>query len=257
MPALLLDPRSGSGELAPILRQFGVEPVVQQLPFGDACWEGAGPKHSIVNVGVERKRIDDLLQSMQSKRLSGHQLPGMAQMYDYAYLVVEGMWRPARDGAALEVLLGGGRWVERSMSPAAVTNYLMSLSLRTGLVVWRTSYDWETALFLTHQYRMWQVPWEEHQAHDAVYAPVEAGNGGRKFSLIPRKVTGKEKVALQLPGLDGKARHVVDAFKNIRHMANADVEEWAGVKWLTKKGESRKLGRVGAEKIVKYLTSQE
>jgi ERCC4-type nuclease len=254
---LELDPRIGSVELAPIISQFGVQASTsRQLPFGDACWEGRGPGNKAVMIGVERKRIDDLLQSMQSKRLQGYQLPGMAEMYDYAYLVVEGFWRPSRDGATIEVMIGP-RWVERAISPAAVNNFLMSLSFRTGLVVWRTGMDWETALFLVHQYRMWRKPWEEHQAHDAVYAPAESGRGGRRFTLVPRKHSLKEKVALQLPGLDGKAKHVADGFKSVREMANASAEDWAEVKWLTTKGESRRLGKAAADRIVKLIRAEE
>src|ERR1044071_4618368 len=99
---LRIDDRIGSVELAPLFQSYGIKPIVCRLEFGDLDFVGRGPQGGCAIV-VERKRINDLVSSIQSKRLSGHQTPGMARSYDYAYLIVEGIWRPAENDQ-LEIL---------------------------------------------------------------------------------------------------------------------------------------------------------
>lgn len=251
-----LDPRAGSGELAPLFRPYGVTVRVEHLDFGDMDWLGWGPKGESAVV-VERKRIDDLVQSMTSGRLSGHQLPGMARNYDYAYLVVEGIWRPGAD-SELTIWEGkgeAGRWVSRAIHCRAVHNYLMGLSLRAGMVVWRTASDRETVSFVVDQYRMWtEKKWGEHTCHDQVYAPADNSNGaGRRLQLVVREVGLAERVAMQLPGIDRKARAVAKRFGTVERLVGASVESWAGVPWVDKGGKKRKLGKVTAEKIWREL----
>ena len=89
---ILLDDRTGSGELLPLFRPYDAPVELARLDFGDACWLGNGATGPEL-VGVERKTIHDLVSSMRSKRLSGYQLPGLLRTYDWVYLLVEGVWR--------------------------------------------------------------------------------------------------------------------------------------------------------------------
>lgn len=248
-----VDLATGSVELLPLFSPYGVTAQRSKLQFGDIDFTGSGP-HGTCCVVFERKRIDDLLQSMRSKRLSGHQLPGMAQTYDYGYLIVEGIWRPGLSGE-VEVLERSGKWRGRAVHSRAVTNYLMGLALRAGMIVWRTGSDRETVSFVVDQYRMFQKPWEEHRCHEAVYAPVEEHErAGRMLSLAVRDVGLAEKMAMQIPGLDRKARWVAEYFKgSVVEMVGAGVEEWGKVKWKDVKGQWKRMGRKTAEGIVASL----
>src|SRR5262249_5778675 len=149
-----------------------------------------------------------LIQSMTTHRLSGYQLSGLAEHYDYGYLVVEGIWRPGANGE-IEVTNGRGGWISRRMHSRAVTNYVMGLALRAGLIPWRTITPEDTVSFIVDQYRMWtEKAWDEHKSHDSAYAPSDptAASRGMRLSFRPRTVTLAEKVAMQLPGMDDKAR---------------------------------------------------
>lgn len=197
-----LDERVGSKELERLFTPYGIVPLLTRLEFGDLDFIGHGPKGDTAVV-IERKRIDDLIQSMQSHRLSGHQLPGMARQYDYCYLVVEGIWRRGKEGN-VEVLTNG--WVSRGLSYRAITSYLSTLQLRAGVNVWQTTNEYDTVGWVVDTYRWWtQKKWDEHNAHEAVYAPADTNQGqGRKLSFKPREVRLAEKIALQLPGIADK-----------------------------------------------------
>ena len=62
---ILIDSRIGSAELAPLI---STPNILCQLEFADFTFSGNGPAGQVA-VGVERKTIMDLLQSM-AKRLN-------------------------------------------------------------------------------------------------------------------------------------------------------------------------------------------
>lgn len=240
---LRLDSRTGSGELERLFKPYGIVPLLCRLDFGDMDWVGSGPAGECA-VGVERKRIDDLIQSMESKRLSGHQLPGMARAYDYCYLVVEGIWKCGDDG---RLMVRNGGWHQRGIAYRAVTSYLSTLQLRAGVNVWRSINEYETVHYVVDQYRWWtEKKWDCHRAHDTVYAPADPVQG-RRLSFRPREISLVEKVAMQLPGIDRKAQDVAKAFKSVKEMALASVGDWRKVKGI---------GETGAKKIVEAINGK-
>lgn len=251
-----IDYRTGSKELAPTFLSYGIQPQIRHLDFGDLEWEGNGPRGRCAIV-VERKRIEDLVQSMQSKRLSGHQLPGMAANYDYCYLMVEGVWRPGPEGQ-LQIGRGsfesestfGGRWLpsrERGLLYRSVDNYLASLELMAGVIYRRTMGPLETVATVIDLFRWWEKPWADHRAHLGVYAPAVATRGKGRLTLAPRKVSVAEKIAMQLPGLDTKAQLVAEHFRTARNMANANESEWKAIKGV---------GKVTAREVVEAWNVQ-
>lgn len=247
-----LDYRTGSGELEPLFKQYGIKVEKTTLANGDFDWIGRGPKGVSVSVVVERKRLDsDLIQSMQSRRLSGKQLPGMCDEYDYGYLIVEGIWRVGADGA-IEVPNGDNErsWRSLGVHSRAVHNYLMGLSFRAGLQPWKTSSPRETVSFIVDQYRMWtEKAWDAHKCHEAVYAPAYSNNG-RRLQLTTRKIPVMEKILMQLPGLDSRAKQVAAHLTSeagagwLDYMNDMTVKQWADVKGV---------GKVGAKRIWEAL----
>ncbi len=235
-----LDTRAGSGELAPLFAPYGIKPLLCTLPFGDIEFEGQGP-HGTCIIGIERKRISDLISSMQSKRLSGHQLPGMAERFDYAYLMVEGIFQPAPDGT---LLIRTGGWSPTKMSYRAVDSYLSTMELKCGMIYRRTCSDLETVAVIVSLYRWWRdKTWAEHRSHDVVYAPADLVDG-RRFFLNRRKPNLVEAVAMQLPGIDQKARTVAKSFKTIAEMLSADAKTWGAIDGI---------GKIGAKRLVEAI----
>jgi ERCC4-type nuclease len=252
--SISLDYRTGSKELAPLFVQYGIQVQVKALEFGDLAWEGNGPKGRC-SIVVERKRIEDLIQSMESHRLSGHQLPGMAEAYDYCYLLVEGIWRPGPQGemqighGSFEADRFGGRWMpcRSRLQHRSIDNYLATLELHAGVIYRRTLSPQETVAVIVDLYRWWnEKQWAAHSSHLGVYAPASPSTKGR-FSLVRRKVSVAEKMIMQLPELDAKARRVAEHFGTAKVMANATEAEWVAIKGV---------GKVTARKAVEALNAR-
>jgi len=163
---ILVDDRTGSAEIAPFLSSPN---VVCRLPFADFAWSGFGPTGP-VDVGVERKSLLDLLQSMSSGRLSGHQLVGLTQHYDWVFLLVEGVWRADRRNGMLMRVGAKGKWIpaaqgSRRFMARDVWAFFHSLSIICGLQVVTTGSRWETARWLDASHGWWSKGWEKHKSH--------------------------------------------------------------------------------------------
>lgn len=250
-----LDHRIGSIELAPLFTQYGIKANVCHLDFGDVAWEGNGPNGRCAVV-VERKRIEDLVQSITSKRLSGHQLPGMAEQYDYCYLMVEGIWRPGPQGelqiahGSIEADRFGGRWLPShgtGMAYRAIDNYLSTLEMHAGVIYRRTLGPQETVATVVDLYRWWAKEWLEHSSHIAVYAPAVPKQGRGRFHLLHRDASLAEKWAMQMDEIDAKGQAVAKHFGSARAMANATIADWLEIKGV---------GKVTARRAVEAINAQ-
>lgn len=252
---LWVDERTGSKELIPEIRSYGIDAQVKHLDYGDFAWEGNGPS-GLCRIAVERKTISDLIDSFQSRRLSGHQLPGMADEFDYAYIIVEGIWRPGPEGV-LQLGHGtmdaqstfGGAWSQtyrsRQLLYRSIDNYLATLELHAGIIYRRTLSTQETVHVIVDLYRWWRTKlWAEHSSHLAVYAPAEARGGKGRINLVRRDVSLAEAWAMQLPGIDKKAQEVAERFPTGHILANATEGEWQGIPGI---------GKVLAKRAVKAI----
>lgn len=273
---MLLDDReSDLNFLRPALRDLGIQSDVTRLDYGDACFLGLGPGGDC-SVGIERKKIPDLIHSMQDRRLSGHQLRGMYQTYDFCFLLIEGMWR-AGDHGAVETFngaakspwqpyytrLGGGTktWRGQAVSFRQLMNYLTTLELCGHVKLRFASTQWQTAhLYASLYYWFTEKPWEDHASCNEIYAK---GQGPRRdITGSASALAGGNKphfarlVAMQIPGIDGRERHVVKRFSTAREMANATLAEWVSLPWVTKTGKPRRLGPVVGKKAFEAWNSR-
>ncbi len=241
---LRIDNRIGSVELAPLFQSYGIKPIMCRLEFGDLEFHGQGQYGTCV-IAVERKRINDLISSIQSKRLSGHQLPGMARQYDYAYLIVEGVWRPASNGQ-LEIR-SHGNWSQAysgQVTYRQIDNYLSTLEIKSGMIYRRTYNEVETVAVIVDLMRWWDKPWDEHHSHDIKYQPADGPEGKRLRMVAPTQV---ELVARTLPGMDLKAKRVAKRFKSVKEMVMATEEDWC---------EIDGIGPILARRIVEALNGK-
>jgi ERCC4-type nuclease len=176
----------------------------------------------------------------------------MAESYDYAYLVIEGSWIAANT----HIEVGNwGRWVPTGFSSHALYSYLMGLSLRTGIIIWRTQSPEETTAFAVSQYRMWRESKDlfDHEAHRHVKVNMPKG---KRFVLVNSPPTACELHCLQIPGLDKQARQVSAYFKTVERMVSASQEEWANIRIKVKGGKTRKLGESLARKAWAHLRQE-
>lgn len=270
------------------LRRADLDVSVQHLDFADMMFSGCGPVAAGLDtcmVGCERKKLSDLIGSMKDRRLSGHQLRGLWQSYDFVFLICEGMWRPGPGGeiehwAYARTGRRTGNWGWKayynegdrySVSYRQLAAFVHSLSLRSmspvgePLRVIRTQSSRETALQVAALYKGFQAPWESHHAHDQIYTDISVPNKGhgskwavphghdqgyepsrgRRIGLIQSPPTTTWRMASQLPGIDRLGQAVREHFRTVRAMANATVEDFMAVPGI---------GRVRAEAIVRAMT---
>lgn len=238
---ILVDERTGSRELLQSIRNFGCDAELTKLDAADFAFSGCGPEGDVY-VGVERKTISDLVQSMRSRRLAGFQHVQMSRIYDECYLFVEGLWRRGRDTGLLEVRNSTWHVLRGNIRYAEADRFLCSLQHQGGIHIWRTADEEETAAAVSDRYLWWQKPWHEHTAMQSLYAPqFEPKREGHKPR---RQSTLLENIAAQLPGIDSKADRVAAHFTSVREMVQADEKEWMKVEGV---------GKVGAKKIVEAI----
>lgn len=272
--SIFLDDRE-TGLLAE-LQRLDLSVVTTRLKFGgqdagDAMWSGnwvnADGKPETVMVGVERKRLSDLIACMKDRRLAGLQLRRMWLTYDVVHLCIEGVWRPGPNGEIEELGYRGwqpffGRSDRRSVAYAHVTAFLQSLTMlsrsKAGepLRVFRTSNPHETAAAYAALFNWYQKPFTAHHALDSIYTEFtlpKKGHGGgwahphshdATFDPGKRALVWKDgtedpctlwRMAAQLPGVDRRARAVAEHFGTVREMANATEKEWMRVPGVGKK----------------------
>ena len=229
---ILVDRRVGSRELLPLMPK-GLAAEVE-LEFGDAMLVGNGPDGG-VTVGIERKTVPDLLNSLESGRLVGHQLPGLVAAYNIVYLLIEGMYRPDVQGGLSRLVVRDGGWAQwQSASPSGkgwmyrdFVQRLLTLEARGGMRLHNTTDIHDTVAWLVALHRWWERPWDEHRSHECIYEPQ---------AVSYKPVSTLRRVANALPGVGlDKSVAVERHFKSIRQLACADEREWQKVPGIGKK----------------------
>ena len=225
---ILVDPRVGSAELVAPLRRHQVPVESSPLEFGDVAFEGHGPDGTIL-VGMERKKIHDMLQCIDDARYAGHQRPGMARMYGVSFLIIEGVWGvgtpPYQDGILIEPK--GSVWIPlryRTMRViyAKLRRYLFSVAL-SGVYVIYTRDITHTVADIHECYQYFRKKWDDHTSLRET----------RKLNLptLHRKPNLTRLWASDLEGIGVK--HGEDAERLFRKpitLANADEIEWMRIR---------------------------
>jgi len=239
---LLLDRRVGSIELHPHLL---TPHSVCDLDYGDAVVVGhttlpgeSDPRD--VMVGIERKRIRDLISSMESGRLVAHQLPGMGEEYDRSYLVIEGLWQTNKKGE-LEIWQGKGfrplRYGKRVYGSKEVHSFLISVRELFGVPTLFTPNLLNTASWIDHIHR-WYNKKKHRTAETMMVNPVPAAPGFKRPKTLARMLVGMD-------GIGGrKALDIAHHFGSMMELMAAsvtDIMEVEGVGQTIAEGIYRQL----------------
>ncbi len=241
---LMLDPRVGSGDLDPVLRSYGVPVTITTLDFADCAFIGNGPEGRPVPVGIELKKLNDILSCITTGRFSGHQLPGLVQTYDEVWLIIEGIYRANPHDGVLEVFagmswravaLGSRRWQYRDLE-----SFLTTVEVRGGIRLRRTADRLETARVVAALYGWWMKEYDDHHAHLMM-------NRAHRDTALLTPPSLKHEVASCLPGLGYmKAGCVAGAFSTVRDIINASEKQLMSVPGV---------GKVLATRIVKAVST--
>jgi ERCC4-type nuclease len=244
---IFVDRREGSVDLAPL---FKTKAIITTMEFGDVAFSGNNNDESI-SIGVERKRINDLISSISTGRLSGHQLPGMIKTYDRSYLIVEGVWKGDRRTGELLVSRDYGKSFRslhmgmRKWSASAIYNYLTSVETFIGVPCRLTRDARDTALTIEILYGWWQNI-HRHTSHIMAHKRVNHDKPTTKIcSLSPDVVQNATTLkgvnkqvrmfALQLPHIDTKKSiDIAKHFKCVADMFKATGDEWLSIEGIGK-----------------------
>jgi len=210
---IFVDDRIGSKDLHPLLIKAGLDAVLSQLDSGDVAFSGNGPD-GVIYVGVERKRLMDILDCMVHGRLADIQAPKMQGTFQSQWLVVEGAYRPSNDGL-LEVCVYGGPRAPYKWQPAELgsrrfmysdlESYLVAISDRTNMIVRRSQNRYETVHIIKALYKYYQKPWHEHRSMEAMYkAPRPA--------ILTERASFARRALVELPGVDWVLSGRMDKF---------------------------------------------
>lgn len=165
---IYIDDRVGSKELKVHIAP-NIKTKLTRMDFGDVSFIGKGPDDSLMAVGIERKTITDLLSSMTTGRLSGHQLVGLLHSYGVVYILVEGSYG-VDPKTGLIARFRNKRWhpIEfgtRRFLGREVHNYLNTLCILCGVNVVRTHSLRESGMWISDTYKWWEKPYDKHSAH--------------------------------------------------------------------------------------------
>lgn len=224
---ILIDPRVGSKDLYPPLKSFRYPVKLSPLEYGDVAFTGRGPDERPVLVGVEVKKIGDVLSCIQDGRFAGHQLPGLQQSFEVYWLLVEGLTRAGKGGLEIH---GSRGWYEpqgRRMSYAAFIHWMLTMEIRGGCRIARTADRAETVAWVASLYTWWtEKKWDKHESVHAIHDdPGEL----KPYMVALLRPTKRQMIAAKLLG----AKTGLEALKHfgcITNMVLATEKEWMEVK---------------------------
>lgn len=257
---IVVDYRVGSEDLAEPLEAMGLEVArdangkLLKLDFADIAFTAKGPQGRPRSVGIELKKLGDLVSSLRTGRLSGHQLPGLCESYDYTWLLVEGYWRTNSQGqVVIERWSRTTRRMEWVPAPGGMTSAEMqkqvfTLELCGGLRPHWANTRNDTLQFIANLYRWFNDKhMDKHQSHLTTHTPM---------SFI--KVSAFRDAIQRYPGIGTKASLAVEQYfrGSLRRATAASVDEWAGIEVVGDKGP-RRLGLSVAKQIVAFCNGHE
>jgi ERCC4-type nuclease len=236
---IYIDSRVGSVEHAPSFK--GLVPIeTTVLEFGDFAFEGNGP-NGVISIGIERKALYDMLDCIETSRFSAYQLPGMKQLYDVPYLLVEGYWKCGSEGLLYESRNGSNWWQckyrSKPLMYSTLYRYLISVSL-AGINVIYSVDPKNSVTNILELYHYYQKAWDKHTALLQPKKVVMPTLTGRPASLVKRW-------AMSLDGIGNKTSDTIErVFKTGTDLANSTVEQWLAIPGI---------GEATAKKVVKQI----
>lgn len=238
---IIIDDRDGSRDLIGYMDERA---ILGRLEFGDVMLSGNGPNDTTITVGVELKSISDLLSSISTGRLAGHQIPGLIRSYDHAWLLIFGATRPGPSNC-LQIRKGKlwkTHYIGKRPTPwSFLEGFLLTAQALSGLRV-KTVHDKEQAAKWLMVLDHWlEKPWEKHkglQVFDQSGQPAFIPNSNETEELMAR-------IASQLPAVGWQrgwaaAKH----FDSVQDMIGAAPTEWVKVPGI---------GKVIAESAVRAI----
>lgn len=252
---LYVDDRAGSDELVEPLRKLGLDVEETRLKSADIAFEGRGEKGAPLLIGIEHKKISDLVQSMNTERLQ-EQIEKQVGEYDRSWLLVEGDWDFNDTGKV--VMWAGKRHRKQPLKgapPAAeLLQRLLTIYTRADVSVWPAHSRRASLIFILALYRWWtDKDLDEHKSHLGFKNPDAA-------TMLPLSDFRKGLMA-RLPDMGFAVSKAVEercwdhdmnrASEKKLHLLTE--EDWAALEIMDRKGGIKRFGKSRAARVVEAL----
>jgi ERCC4-type nuclease len=213
---ILVDSAIGSKDLIPDLEKAGLDPRLAHID-GDLAWVGRGEQGRELSVGVEFKRLPELVDSLRSGRLCGEQLPKMRKSYEFSWLLIEGELSTSKSGL---ITNDRGRPLHGKMTIWEFYERIWILYLKGGMFPWATKDRRQSIQAIRALYRLWtSKDFDKHQSHLHIYQPPP-----------PPGATQFQATIATLPAVGwATARRAEASFRNLRSAFAATATEWQQV----------------------------
>ncbi len=193
------------------------------LHAGDFMFTGTGPDNDPVLIGVERKRMRDMVNSIRGGRLSGEQIPKLCR-YDYPYIIFESRWKTDwTTGQAMEKW--GRNWTpvfsgtKQVITGLEINSYLNDVRDKTPIKILYSEDPRQTVDMVMSLAYSWSKPWTDRHHHLDLHRPAQYQNA-EKASTVRR-------IAYALDGVGWeKSGAVEENFKTVEDMVQATVKDW-------------------------------
>ena len=238
-----LDDRAGSKELYAPLTQVGLRVELGRMEYGDIAFDGLGRDDVPIVVGIEYKKVSDVIQCIQDGRFAGHQLPGLLESYNQSWLLVEGQVR-CGPGGVLQELHWSGKYHDcgfgnRQFRYQDWVAWLTTMEIRGGIRVITARTQGESAATVAGLVSWYGRGFESHRSHLA----FDLTNDTMDTIATLVRPNLVRRVAKELPGVGWqKSKDIANKFTNVIEMVAADESEWVGIPGIGK-GIAKKIRR--------------
>lgn len=236
---ILVDGRVGSGHLVKLLRNAGAPAQRVHLNSGDLSMPGNGPNGPI-SIGIEVMKPADLIQKLVTRRLTTRQLPEMRRQYDEIILAIAGKFVASKTGGIAVRKFSPSGFptlfeIPTTLSWTQLQGMILSLQYGHHITYREFENDVELCYWAAVTYKWFSRKWEDHKSHLPSHQIFnEPGEG--MMPLMPYEATNAERAAHCIPGFGfAVAQKVARAFRNVKEMANASLEDWQAVEGVGKK----------------------
>lgn len=216
------DKKKKNLDLVQHIRRQNVDVTETFLDFADAAVEVHGPD-GIMLVGVERKRLHDMLNCVEDGRYNAQRI-GMKKEYPVSVLMIEGHWKPHDpEGFLMEGFNGGTSWNyhrPRGLRTlyGKLFRYLISVQL-AGVIVQFSRDPFHTAFNLCEWHGWGMKKWDDHTSMREMHK-IAIPTMNAKPSLTRKWANAIDSIGVKKSDL--VERH----FRSPLALANADEAEW-------------------------------
>jgi ERCC4-type nuclease len=238
-----------------------------RLPSGDIMIIGKGPNNSPLSIGIEYKKVGDLLDSLHSKRFQGFQHPNMCQDYQICFLLVAG--RVREHNGMLQYTNGSTtKWHDADFGGNFSYTYDAYLKFISGpgFIQHFNLLSVETVADAARQvcalYEVYNKSWSKHQSFRCTQSVAlrEAKFDDNQLTPLVHITKAHQKwirFISSIPGVDFEiASALCEKFSNIDQICKASIDDISSVLVSKKAGRELTIGPNRAGNILEFLTGK-